>query len=52
MPLFKKLINRPRRIRGDAMDAQETWQAVLKQHDEILNDYKAASEEDKVAARA
>ena len=33
------------------MDAQETWKAVLKQYDEILKDYQAASEEDQAAAR-
>ena len=51
MPLFRKLICRPRNNRGDAQDAQETWKAVLNQYEEILKDYQAFSEEDKEAAR-
>ena len=50
MPLFRKLICRPMRTRGE-MDAAETWKAVLNQYDEILKDYQAFSEEDKEAAR-
>ena len=50
MPLFRKLICRPMRTRGE-MDAAETWKAVLEQYDEILKDYQAFSAEDQEAAR-